>query len=69
MRTYTIAFTYDVTVDAEGEEVAIKKAYQWFQKLQANPDRDLPDDVWSVRTVPLTEVTFMSAEKEDLTNG
>jgi hypothetical protein len=63
MRTYTIEFTYDVTLDADDEQVAINKAYQWFQKLQSNPDRELPDDVWSVRTMPKSEVVFVGGEK------
>lgn len=64
MRTYTVEFVYDVTLDAEDEGVAQMKAYRWLDALLRNPDRDLPDDVWSVRTVPVPRVVFVGAEKE-----
>lgn len=63
MRTYTVEFVYDVSLDAEDDEQAQMTAYRWLDALLRNPDRDLPDDVWSVRTVPQARVVFAGAEK------
>lgn len=68
MRTYTVEFVYDVTLDAENDEVAQHKAYRWLDALLSNPDKNLPDDVWSVRTVPVPRVVFVSGEKIGVDN-
>jgi hypothetical protein len=70
MRTYTVEFVYDVTLDAGSVEEAERRAYAWHARIMDNPDKELPDDVWSVRTMPQFRTVFVGAEKEvDLTNG
>jgi hypothetical protein len=63
MRTYTVEFVYDVSVDAESQEEAERRAYSWHARIMDNPDKELPDDVWSVRTLPMVRTVFASAEK------
>jgi hypothetical protein len=63
MRTYTVEFVYDVTVDAGSQEEAERRAYAWHAKLMDNPDKELPDDVYTVRTMPIIRTVFAGAEK------
>ena len=63
MRTFTVEFVYDVTCDAESQEEAERRAYAWHARIMDNPDKELPDDVWSVRTMPMIRTVFAGAEK------
>lgn len=56
-KLFEVVFSYDASVEAEDETSAYIKAYHSFlTTMRDGQDYELPDDVYSVRTIPTWSV-------------
>lgn len=63
IRTYIVKLSYDVTVEAHDELEANALAYHWFDRVMENGDTELPENVFSVQTIPQRQIVFVGGPK------
>lgn len=63
IRNYTVRLSYDVNVGAHDEYEANALAMNWFNRVMEDGDTELPENVFSVQTIPQRHTVFVGSSK------